>query len=69
VEGGHEYEDEAGFRWPANVPNVLQDRKLTREQIKEIFFVHQTHFLKRPFIGYPEFEVCDIKADRERIKE
>lgn len=61
VERGNEYptqNDDFGWRFPVVVPNVLQDRKLTREQIKEVFFVHQTHCLKRPDIGHPEADKC-----------
>lgn len=65
VERGNEYPTYAtddGHNFPVIVPNVLRDRKLTREQIKEVFFFHQTHCIKKPPIGHPEIDNCPPHA-------
>ena len=66
VERGGEYPD---WEFPVVVPNVIQNKRYTAEQIKEIAFIHRTHCLSKPSIGHPEFESSDPNYTREKIKE
>jgi len=71
TERGTEYmihNDKDGWHFPVTVPNVLLDKQYTREQIKEIFFQHQTHALARPFIGHPDVDDFFAKDEREAFK-
>jgi hypothetical protein len=49
-------DDDWGF--PVVVPNVLRDRHLTREQIHEIYCVHQAHCIKMDAVHHPENDTC-----------
>jgi len=71
IERGNEYPDWEYPDWefPVVVPNVLLDKKYTREQIKEIAFIHRTHCLNKPPLGHPDFESWDCAEIREKIRE